>query len=168
MRISYTSAFLLPALAFSHVIQPGPEPASAVSSIPTATHVSLPQSDAPAPAPTKTASLPEQLDLRQAAQPQANPQAGGAPAEEDSVTVQWVETSVAGVKTWVPKTITVKFEAVPSQLPGPGKGVIGMGTIEGETGKTKTVAEGAAHTMGAQWFRGVAVAAGVGLVGMVA
>ena len=70
------------------------------------------------------------------------------------------------VQTWVPKTITFHFEPVMSQAPLPGKGEIGMGTLTGVPGKTKTIVVGAAPTHAAGWMRGVAAAVGVGIVGV--
>lgn len=70
-------------------------------------------------------------------------------------------------KTWVPVTITVKFEAVPDQAPQPGIGQIGMGTLTGQPGVTKMVQVGAAPTRGAEVFKGFMVAAGVGLARLV-
>jgi hypothetical protein len=85
-----------------------------------------------------------------------------------SVTVMWIETWIRSTsQTWIPKTVTVNFAAVPEQGAQPGKGAIGMGMITGETGHTKTVAAGAAPTMGAGLLKGVGVALGVGLAGLV-
>lgn len=42
-----------------------------------------------------------------------------------------------------------------------------MGTLTGETGHTKTVVVGAAATAGTRALRGVGVALGVGLAGIV-
>lgn len=179
MRVSYAS-LLLPVLAAARVVRQTPEPAipASSSSIPSATPVSILYANSPAqtPQPTTTAVLPEQLDLRQVAPANpanpavpvvANPQAGGLPQDQDSVTVQWVETVVGTVHTWVPKTITVKFDAVPSQLPGPGKGVIGMGTLTGEVGVTRTYVEGAAATAGLGGVWGWGVVGAVGVLGAV-
>lgn len=86
----------------------------------------------------------------------------------DFVSVQWVETKIDGtLRTWVPKTITFNFHAHTTQGPLPGKGEIGMGTLTGDTGRTKTVVMGAAPTYTPGWMRGVAVAVGVGFAGMV-
>lgn len=87
-------------------------------------------------------------------------------ANQDYISVQWVETWVGGTsQTWVPKTISFHFKPYMTQAPLPGKGEIGMGTLTGEPGQTKTVAMGAAPTQAAGW-RGVAAAVGVGVVGM--
>ena len=67
----------------------------------------------------------------------------------------------------MPKTITINFDISPSKAPEPGKGIIGMGTLTGETGKTKTVVLGAAPTGGARKWRAGMVAAGVAVVGAV-
>ncbi|KAI8932135.1 hypothetical protein NX059_011018 [Plenodomus lindquistii] len=91
----------------------------------------------------------------------------GAPVGDDYATVHWVETTIGGTySTWVPVTNTVHFE---SRTPGPppGRGEIGLGTIKGEAGKTKTIYAGAAPTQAAVWMRGVAAAVGVGVVGIV-
>ncbi|KAH9871468.1 hypothetical protein IAQ61_005647 [Plenodomus lingam] len=87
---------------------------------------------------------------------------------DDYISVQWVETWIGGTfSTWVPETWTVHF---PSRTPGPapGKGEIGLGTIEGQAGSTRTIYEGAAPTPAAVWARGVAAAVGMGVLGLVA
>jgi len=85
----------------------------------------------------------------------------------DYVTTQWVETWLDSTsRTWVPRTITLRYK--PAKLaPLPGSGEIGLGTLTGETGKTKTVVMGAAPSQGPGWKRGVVAAVGVGIVGMV-
>jgi len=81
-------------------------------------------------------------------------------------TVEWRQTMIGGTySTWYPKTISFRF-GTEATAPLPGKGEIGMGTLTGQVGQTKTVA-GAAPTQAAVWKRGVAVAVGVGLAGMV-
>jgi hypothetical protein len=70
-------------------------------------------------------------------------------------------------RTWVPKTITINFDISPSKAPEPGKGIIGMGTLTGETGKTKTIVLGAAPTAGVGKWRVGMVAAGVAVMGAV-
>ncbi|KAJ4990097.1 hypothetical protein SVAN01_04378 [Stagonosporopsis vannaccii] len=57
---------------------------------------------------------------------------------EDLVTVQWVETHIGKLRTWIPKTYTFHFEAM-SQAPLPSVGSIGMGTLTGKTGQTQTI-----------------------------
>ena len=82
------------------------------------------------------------------------------------VTVQWAETFIGGTySTWWPHTISLDFKQ--TVIPLPGKGQIGMGTLTGKTGQTQTVVMGAAPTNGVGgWVKGVAVAAGVGVMGM--
>ena len=82
----------------------------------------------------------------------------------DFLTVQWIETTIGGTySTWVPRTWTFHYNAQ-SPAPRPGRGEIGMGTLTGETGKTKTIMmAAAAPTHGPDWMRGVAVVAGAGL-----
>ena len=78
--------------------------------------------------------------------------------------MQWVETwPVSTSRTWVPKTLTIHFDHAQTLAPEPGKGVIGLGTIVGELGVTKTVVLGAAPTRTVQWARGAMVVAGLGL-----
>ncbi|KAF2705825.1 hypothetical protein K504DRAFT_387033, partial [Pleomassaria siparia CBS 279.74] len=90
------------------------------------------------------------------------------PDPSERVTVQWVETwPVTTSRTWVPKTITVKFGHAQTPAAEPGKGSIGMGTLKGDVGKTRTVVMGAAATKGPEWYMGGVVAAGVGLLGMI-
>lgn len=84
---------------------------------------------------------------------------------DDFLTVQWMETWIGGVRTWVPKTWTFHFD-VESQAPLPGKGQIGMGTLTGRTGVTRTLVVGAAHTQTAAWMKGVVAAVGVGIAGI--
>lgn len=88
---------------------------------------------------------------------------------DDYISVQWVETWIGGSsRTWVPQTFTVHF---PDRTPGPspGKGQIGMGSIKGEAGHTKTIVVAAAPTQAAAaaLAKGVAAAAGLGILGLV-
>ncbi|KAF1837803.1 hypothetical protein BDW02DRAFT_645155 [Decorospora gaudefroyi] len=84
------------------------------------------------------------------------------------VTVQWAETFIGGTySTWWPHTVSLDFKPAEPQAPLPGKGAIGMGTLTGKTGVTKTVAMGAAPTQGSGWMRGVVAAVGVGIAGVV-
>jgi hypothetical protein len=86
------------------------------------------------------------------------------PATSLSVTVQWIETWIGGTsQTWVPRTVTFGGQGYVTQAPSPGKGQVGMGTLKGEAGITKTVVVGAAPTVGFGW-----VVAAVGVVGVVA
>lgn len=79
--------------------------------------------------------------------------------------MQWIETWIGGTKqTWVPRTVTFNFPEFVTQAPSPGKGEVGMGTLKGEVGITKTVVIGGAPTMGAEWIA-AAVGVGVGVVG---
>ncbi|KAF2202558.1 hypothetical protein GQ43DRAFT_306242 [Delitschia confertaspora ATCC 74209] len=177
MRVSTASSLLLPALCAAHAVLPPPSEASTPAlatatptvaltetlSRPTADSIQTPN---PSPVPTLIPILaapeqPENLDLRAIIE---NPNAPAIPkTPTDSVTVQWVETMIKGVKTWVPVTVTVRFEAVPSQFPQPGKGVIGMGTLTGKTGVTKTINAAPGET--GVWRRGLGVAVGVVAVG---
>ncbi|KAF2649278.1 hypothetical protein K491DRAFT_721814 [Lophiostoma macrostomum CBS 122681] len=187
---------LLPALAACHAIRPEPRPASAplTAAVPRATALEILGEDEVTPLPIAGSLKSENLELRQvqgavaapppaavpapnanpnpdAVQPAATVPAGAAETglvDHYSVTVVWVETMIGGTsKTWVPKTITAFFPAVPSQGPMPAKGEVGMGTLTGQTGKTKTVLVGAAPTVGAGMIKGMVVAAGVGIAGLV-
>ncbi|KAF3048563.1 hypothetical protein E8E11_003235 [Didymella keratinophila] len=89
-------------------------PAQAVPLAPPA--ASLP----PMPATTTVPGIPPQL------------------TGDDFVTVQWIETHIGTLRTWVPQTETFHFEAM-SQAPLPGVGSIGMGTLTGKTGQTQTI-----------------------------
>jgi hypothetical protein len=81
----------------------------------------------------------------------------------DYTTVKWYESWVGGTySTWFPTTITV-HPAFLTPAPRPGKGEIGMGTLTGELGGTSL---GAAPSQAPGW-KGIAAAAGVGIVGMV-
>lgn len=82
--------------------------------------------------------------------------------------MQWVETWINGVsQTWVPRTITYDFNAYLPQAQGaqPGSGEIGMGTLIGSLGVTKTVTLGSAPTKKVQWALG-AVVIGMGVAGV--
>lgn len=82
------------------------------------------------------------------------------------MSVQWVETWIGGTsQTWVPKTITFHFQAYMTQAPLPGKGEIGMGTLTGVPGQTKTVTAAAAPTQDPALLKGL-VALGMGVAGM--
>jgi hypothetical protein len=86
---------------------------------------------------------------------------------DDFVSVQWVETHIGTLHTWVPKTITFHFAAM-SPGPLPGMGAIGMGTLTGETGHTQTIyMVGAAPTPAADLKKGFAAAVAVGIAGLV-
>lgn len=94
--------------------------------------------------------------------PAVPPANGAVPV---SVTVQWAETWIGGsIQTWVPQTITFDGSGYATQAPSPGIGHIGMGTLKGDFGVTRTVVLGAAPTVGAPWV--VAAAGVVGAVGM--
>ncbi|KAK7190411.1 hypothetical protein PSPO01_03386 [Paraphaeosphaeria sporulosa] len=85
------------------------------------------------------------------------------------VTVQWVETWIGGTsRTWLPHTITLRNEALSNAAPLPGKGSIGMGTLTGRLGVTKTIVkQGAAKTVGPEWKVGAMAALGMGIAGIV-
>ncbi|KAF9700058.1 hypothetical protein EKO04_001970 [Ascochyta lentis] len=87
---------------------------------------------------------------------------------DDFVTVQWIETHIGTLRTWIPKTQTFHFESM-SQAPLPGVGSIGMGTLTGKTGQTQTVymVVGAAATLTADLKKGIAAAVAVGVAGLV-
>lgn len=86
---------------------------------------------------------------------------------QDFVSVQWVETWIGGTsQTWVPKTITFHFQAFVTQAPMPGIGEIGMGTLTGVPGQTKTVAAAAAPTQDTALLKGLVAALGVGVAGI--
>ncbi|KAF1847122.1 uncharacterized protein K460DRAFT_352302 [Cucurbitaria berberidis CBS 394.84] len=134
---------------------------SAAATVPATSTVVAPPANqiAPAVPPAAVPVNPAAPALTTAAAPLA------APDVNDFVTVQWVETWIGGTsQTWVPKTISFHFKDMTAPLL-PGKGEIGMGTLTGEPGQTKTVMLGAAPTEAAGW-RGVAAAVGVGVVGM--
>ncbi|KAF2873474.1 hypothetical protein BDV95DRAFT_344805 [Massariosphaeria phaeospora] len=93
---------------------------------------------------------------------------GAEPTDSISVKEVWKETIIGGTKTWVQQFVTLHFAAVPSQAPLPGKGAVGMGSLTGKPGQTKTVVlGGAAPTTGPGMIMGAVAAFGVGLAGMV-
>jgi hypothetical protein len=57
---------------------------------------------------------------------------------DEFVTVQWIETHIGTLRTWVPQTETFHFKAM-TQAPLPGVGSIGMGTLTEKTGQTQTI-----------------------------
>ncbi|KAH6875961.1 hypothetical protein BKA58DRAFT_437916 [Alternaria rosae] len=82
-------------------------------------------------------------------------------------TVVWAETWIGGTySTWWPYTISLDFKPVQTQAPLPGVGSIGMGTLTGKTGVTRTVVVNAAPTQGVGWAKGFAAAVGIGMAGM--
>ncbi|KAG9191086.1 hypothetical protein G6011_09174 [Alternaria panax] len=83
-------------------------------------------------------------------------------------TVVWAETWIGGTySTWWPHTISLDFKPAQTHAPLPGVGEIGMGTLTGRTGVTRTVVVNAAPTPGVGWVEGLAAAVGVGIAGMV-
>jgi hypothetical protein len=102
----------------------GQAPAAPTAAIPPAEHAVTPAPPAtslsPIPATTTVPGVPSQL------------------TGDDFVTVQWIETHIGTLCTWVPQTETFHFEAM-SQAPLPGAGSIGMGTLTGKTGHTQTI-----------------------------
>ena len=82
------------------------------------------------------------------------------------VTTQWIETTIGSLVTWVPHVYTQTFAGTPGQLPEPGNGEVGMGTLTGQVGVTKTVDAGAVETARDMWKKG-AIAAGAVVVGLV-
>ncbi|OCK80409.1 hypothetical protein K432DRAFT_297765, partial [Lepidopterella palustris CBS 459.81] len=89
-----------------------------------------------------------------------------APGQVSPITTQWVESVINGVATWIEIIYTQTFAAVPEQLATAGKGEIGMGTLTGQVGVTKTYGGGgAAVETGRVWARGVVVAGAVVVVG---
>lgn len=87
---------------------------------------------------------------------------------DDFITVQWIETHIGNIRTWIPKTETFHFESM-SQAPLPGVGGIGMGTLTGKTGQTQTIymVVGAAPTAEINLRKGIAAAMAVGIAGLV-
>ncbi|KAF2848147.1 hypothetical protein T440DRAFT_470485 [Plenodomus tracheiphilus IPT5] len=133
----------------------------------------VPPANAPAPAPAQPAApVPPAANpvIAVIASTTTTPAVPPAPGltGDDYISVRWVETWIGGTsRTWVPETTTIHFESrTPGPLPGSGR--IGLGTIKGEVGRTKTIYAGAAATQAAGWMRGVAAAVGVGVVGLVA
>jgi len=82
-------------------------------------------------------------------------------------TVVWAETWIGGTySTWWPYTISLDFKPVQTNAPLLGVGSIGMGTLTGKTGVTRTIVVNAAPTQGVGWAKGLAAAVGVGIAGM--
>ncbi|KAB2108761.1 hypothetical protein AG0111_0g2884 [Alternaria gaisen] len=83
-------------------------------------------------------------------------------------TVVWAETWIGGTySTWWPHTISLDFEPAQTHVPLPGVGVIGMGTLTGRAGVTRTVVVNSAPTSGLSWSKGLAAVVGVGMAGIV-
>ncbi|KAF2439797.1 hypothetical protein P171DRAFT_111651 [Karstenula rhodostoma CBS 690.94] len=138
--------------------------------VPTSTAVisTNPSAITPSISPAATLEVPPAI---MPAPPAAVPPAPvAAPPNEPgvSITVQWVETWIGGTsRTWLPHTITLRNEALSEAAPPPGKGKIGMGTLTGRLGVTRTVIEGAAKTVGPEWKVGAMAVMGIGIAGMV-
>jgi hypothetical protein len=127
----------------------------------------------PAPIPPIDPVLPAAPGIVDPAAPAITPTTTTNPATPtltgaDYYSVKWVETWIGGTsQTWVPRTLLFHFEPM-SPAPQPGEGVIGMGTLTGKPGQTKTFYMlAAAPTPTAVWLRGVVAAVGAGAVGMV-
>lgn len=133
-----------------------------VPAIPPANLPAVPPVVAPAAPPAIPPAPPVAVPLT----PPANPLAA-APTQTASefVTVQWIETWIGGTsRTWLPHTITIHNEGL-SNAPLPGKGEVGMGTLTGKPGVTRTFIKGAAQTLGPDWIGAVA-AVGMGIAGI--
>ncbi|OCL12044.1 hypothetical protein AOQ84DRAFT_166785 [Glonium stellatum] len=164
MRLSTYTILLLPTLSACLVVSPHPAYPPSLSVIPSTPTASLRNATAPPTAAATADPANPNLELREIV-------AGAAPTLTQTaapvVSTQWVETTIGGVVTWVAHVYTQTFAAVPSQLPEPGKGEIGMGTLTGQVGVTKTVDAGAVETgRSVMWKKG-AIAAGAVVVGLV-
>lgn len=104
---------------------------AALALVPAAIAVAISPADQAIPPAPPSASLPPIPATKTTLSP---PLLAG----DDFVTVQWVETHIGTLRTWVPQTETFHFKAM-SQAPLPGVGSIGMGTLTGKTGQTQTI-----------------------------
>lgn len=132
-------------------IAPAAPAAAMPPAMPPANQADLPAPAATVPPATTTIPLPP-------------PMTG-----DDFVTVQWIETHIGTLRTWIPKTQTFHFEAM-SQAPLPGVGgPVGMGTLTGKTGQTQTIimVVGAAPTPAVDSRKAIAAAVAVGIAGLV-
>ncbi|KAF1960941.1 hypothetical protein CC80DRAFT_501188 [Byssothecium circinans] len=137
-------------------VNPAPAPA-----VPPAVAPAAPVANPVAPvAPANPPAVPP---------PPGVPAAGANPSVSISVTVQWVETWIAGSQTWVPTTATLMFKMMgETTAPAPGSGVMGMGTLTGKVGITRTIIKGAAETRGVERLAvGMGVVAGLVAGGLV-
>ncbi|KAJ9295204.1 hypothetical protein DTO271G3_6374 [Paecilomyces variotii] len=132
MKASTVLSFLLPAAAV--LAAEIPEAPTAVEANP-----APPSMITPAPVVEEGPEGASALEAREivagaaAAQPTDDTQAG-------SVTTYWPETVLPNGKvTYLPVTYTQTFAAVPDQWPAPSSGSIGMGTLTGTIGATKTM-----------------------------
>lgn len=124
-----------------------------------------PTTVAPAVPPITPPAPPAALTLIAAASPH---EAGTSQDASIFVTIQWLETWIGGTsRTWLPHTITLYQGAPVRTAPLPGKGQIGMGTLTGELGITRTVVQGGAKTAGPEWKMGAVAAVGMGIVGII-
>ena len=90
-------------------------------------------------------------------------------ASDDSASIQWIEAYINGLRTWLPKTQSFRFEAM-SQAPLPEVGTVGMETSTGKVEHTQTIymVAGAAPTHATDSKRVIAAAVAVGMAGFVA
>lgn len=141
------NAAVPPLVSTSTVVAPANPPAIPPGIAPVAP-LAVPPAITPAPPPAPVAVLPNESGV--------------------SITVQWIETWIDGTsRTWLPHTVTLRNEALSGAPPPPGKGRIGMGTLTGRLGVTRTVVQGAAQTVGPEWKVGAMAAMGIGIAGMV-
>ncbi|KAF2011268.1 hypothetical protein BU24DRAFT_495485 [Aaosphaeria arxii CBS 175.79] len=148
-----------------------PEPPPGVPAVPNPNILPAPVPIPPVPVPAPAPGAPGAPPL---VAPKPAVPGGVAPApapaptirtDEYSTTVQWVESHIGTTATtWYPQTVVMLFKATPGQGAAPGSGAIGMGTLTGEVGRTKTVVAGSAATAEVKvWGKAVGVLAGVGL-----
>lgn len=126
-----------------------PAAAPGAPATPANSSVAINQIDTPVPAPAAPA---EGIQPAGQGVPPAPPAASlppvpattiapGVPPQltgDDFVTVQWTETHIGTLRTWVPQIETFHFEAM-SQAPVPGVGSIGMGTLTEMSGQRQTI-----------------------------
>lgn len=161
--LTYTS-LLLPTLSACSVLFPRPAYSPSASIIPSTPTASLGNATVPPIAAATADPADPNLELREIV---AGAAATLTQTAAPDVTTQWVEATIGSVVTWVPHVYTQTFAATPGQLPEPGEGEVGMGTLTGQVGVTKTVNAGAVETARGMMWKNGAIAAGAMVVGLV-
>lgn len=148
-----TSSLLLLALsAAAYAADVSSDTLSASDSAPASSLITPPPAlpGSPELPPSENSNDSERLEAREIVEGAA-PAAPTVVTQVDSVTTIWEPTrNDAGDVYYAPVTYTQKFADVPDQWPEPSSGSIGLGTLTGKIGVTKTIeARDAAATKGA-------------------
>lgn len=129
MRLTTPSLLLLPALALASSTSPQETSLSSNDSPAQPIHLSQQPSSTPSPSIEDA----QHLDLREVVDAPAAAQATDASQVSPVTTFQIYQGA-----TQVAVVYTQTFAAVPDQWPGPSSGSVGLGTIQGTVGATRT------------------------------